>query len=83
MGSLALEASTDDGSTWTSVWSQSGNQGNSWQTATVNLNTYAGNSNVKLRFNGVTGTTWQGDMAIDNLSISGTSTVVNTLVDIQ
>lgn len=84
MGSLALEASTDDGSTWSSVWSKSGNQGNSWQTATVNLNTYAGNSNVKLRLNGVTGTTWQGDMAVDNLSISGSSTVVNnTLIDTQ
>ena len=74
MGSLALEASSDNGSTWTSVWSKSGNQGNSWQTATIDLASYVGAS-VQLRFNGVTGTTWQGDMAVDgvNLSTSGGS----------
>ncbi|WP_273444444.1 endonuclease [Neolewinella agarilytica] len=68
MGSLALEASTD-GSSWTSVWSRSGNQGNSWQSASVDLDTYLGGT-VQLRFNGVTGTTWKGDMAIDELGFS-------------
>ncbi len=73
MGSLALEASTDNGTTWTSVWSKSGNQGNSWLAASVNLASYVG-ATVKLRFNGVTGTTWQGDMAVDKFSISGGGT---------
>jgi len=70
MGSLALEASTDNGTSWTSIWSKSGNQGNSWLTANVDLASYLGGT-VKLRFNGVTGTTWQGDMAVDAFSISG------------
>ncbi|MBN2867286.1 MAG: DUF5011 domain-containing protein, partial [Flavobacteriaceae bacterium] len=72
MGSLALQASDNNGATWTNVWSQLGNQGNSWQTATVDLSAYVGGT-VQLRFNGVTGTTWQGDMAVDaiNLSTSG------------
>jgi len=70
MGSLAMEASTDDGSTWSSVWSKSGNQGNSWKTATIDLASYVGGT-VKFRFNGITGTTWQGDMAVDDLSITG------------
>ncbi|PWI29899.1 peptidase S8 [Flavobacteriaceae bacterium LYZ1037] len=69
MGSLALEVSDDNGSSWTSVWSKSGNQGNSWQTASVNLASYIGGS-VQLRLNGVTGTTWQGDMAVDAVSLS-------------
>lgn len=69
MGNLKLEASTDKGSTWTSVWSKSGNQGNSWQNASVNLTSYVG-KDVKLRFNGTTGTTWQGDMAIDKFALS-------------
>ncbi|TYA52278.1 immunoglobulin-like domain-containing protein [Formosa maritima] len=69
MGSLALELSNDNGMSWTSVWSRSGNQGNSWQTASINLNAYVGSS-IQLRFNGVTGTTWQGDMAIDAVSLS-------------
>ncbi|BDS11020.1 trypsin-like peptidase domain-containing protein [Aureispira anguillae] len=73
MGNLKLEASTD-GTTWTSIWSKAGNQGNSWQTATVSLAAYTSANNLKLRFNGTTGTTWQGDMAVDAFSISGGST---------
>lgn len=78
MGSLALEASLN-GTSWTTLWSKAGNQGNSWQTATVDLNGYAG-QNVQLRFNGVTGTTWQGDMAIDELRLTtgGSSGPVTT-----
>ncbi|NRD22095.1 DUF5011 domain-containing protein [Winogradskyella litoriviva] len=69
MGSLALELSDDNGTSWTSIWSASGNQGNSWLTASVNLAAYVGSS-VQLRFNGITGTTWQGDMAVDAVSLS-------------
>ncbi len=70
MGNLKLEASTNNGTTWTTIWSKSGNQGNAWLTANVDLAAYLGGT-VKFRFNGVTGTTWQGDMAIDAFSISG------------
>jgi len=68
MGNLVLEVSLN-GVDWTSIWSVSGNQGNSWNTASVNLNQYIGEK-VQLRFNGVTGTTWQGDMAIDAFDFS-------------
>ncbi|CAM1351134.1 trypsin-like peptidase domain-containing protein [Tenacibaculum halocynthiae] len=73
MGNLKVEVSIDKGVNWTSVWQKSGNQGNSWQTASVNLDSYVG-KDVQVRFNGVTGTTWQGDMAIDQLSVSTGST---------
>lgn len=69
MGSLYLEASPNGSTSWTTVWSRSSNQGNSWQSASVNLDSYAGDV-VQLRFRGVTGTTWQGDMAIDNLNLT-------------
>ena len=69
MGSLALQASDNNGASWTNVWNQSGNQGNSWQTATVDLSAYVGGT-VQLRFNGVTGTTWQGDMAVDAIALT-------------
>jgi hypothetical protein len=69
MGSLALELSNDDGATWSSVWSRSGNQGNTWLAASVDLSAYVG-STVQLRFNGITGTTWQGDMAVDDINLS-------------
>lgn len=69
MGTIDLEVSVDDGASWSSIWSQSGNQGNSWLTANVDLSAYAGGG-VQLRFNRVTGSTWQADIAIDNISIT-------------
>lgn len=72
MGSIAVEASTDQGSNWTSIWSQTGSQGNSWINATIDLSSYTGGG-VQLRFNRVTGATWQADIAIDNISLTDTS----------
>jgi len=76
MGGLVLEASTD-GTSWSSVWSQMGNKGNSWLTANVNLDSYAGGT-IKLRFVGTTGGTWKGDMAIDNISMTSGGAPVTT-----
>jgi len=72
MGSIALEASDDDGSTWNTVWSKTGNQGNSWQEESIDLSAYAGSS-VQLRFNRLTGSTWQADIAIDNVRVSNSA----------
>lgn len=69
MGNLKLAISTNDGSTWSTIWTTSGNQGNAWLTASINLSAYAGSS-IKLRFDGTTGTTWQGDMGVDNISLT-------------
>ncbi len=71
MGSIALEASNDNGATWASIWSQTGNQGNSWLSVTVDLASYLGGS-VQLRFNRITGSTWQADIAIDDVSLTTT-----------
>jgi len=72
MGSIALEASDDDGSTWNTVWSKTGNQGNSWQEESIDLSAYAGSS-VQVRFNRLTGSTWQADIAIDNVRVSNSA----------
>lgn len=69
MGSISLQASDDDGVTWSTLWSETGNKGNSWQTASVDLAAYVGGS-VQLRFNRITGATWQADIAIDDVSLS-------------
>ncbi len=69
MGSLALEASTD-GTGWTNIWSHSGNQGDQWNDVSVDLSVYGGQSELKLRFVGITGPSWQSDMAIDNLELT-------------
>lgn len=69
MGSLTLEASTDNGNTWAQLWTLSGDQGNSWQTANVNLSGYSGTT-VILRFKGITGSSYTSDMSIDNLVLT-------------
>ncbi|CAL2108026.1 lysyl endopeptidase [Tenacibaculum sp. 190524A02b] len=70
VGSLKLEASTNEGSSWTSLWSLSGNQGNQWNAVSVNLASYLGQAKLKLRFVGTTGSSWSSDIAIDAISLS-------------
>ena len=68
-GRIDLEASADGGTSWTSLWNQTGNQGNQWNDVTINLDGYTGGT-VQLRFNRITGGTWQSDVAIDNVALS-------------
>ncbi len=74
MGTLKLEARANGSSTWTTIWTKSGDQGNAWQTATVSLASY---STVQLRFNNTTGTNYTGDATIDDISVSATVTNPN------
>ncbi|MDC7998627.1 T9SS type A sorting domain-containing protein [Gilvibacter sediminis] len=69
MGTILLQISNDDGINWTTLWSQSGNQGNAWSAQNIDLTTYAGQS-VQLRFSRTTGSTWQADIALDNISLT-------------
>jgi hypothetical protein len=69
VGAIYLQASTD-GVSWSFVWYESGNQGNMWQDATVDLSAYAGVSQVQLRFIGQTAHGWQSDLAIDNVCVN-------------
>lgn len=68
MGSIAAEISDDDGGSWTTLWSQTGNQGNQWLKVDLDLSAYAG-SNVQIRFNRFVGSTWQADIAIDDIRL--------------
>ena len=69
MGNLKLAVSTNNGSSWTTIWTRTGNQGNAWLDADVDLSAYS-SSTIKLRFDGTTGTTWQGDMAVDAIALT-------------
>ncbi len=69
MGTLHFEISLDDGTTWTSLWNKSGNQGGRWKLATVDLSDYIGKS-IRLRFNGITGNNWLSDIAIDAIKLT-------------
>ncbi len=77
MGTLALEVSEDGGITWTQAFSVSGQQQTSnadaWTTEVVDLS--AGNYDgkiIRVRFNGLTGSSFNSDMAIDNFVITAT-----------
>ncbi len=73
MGTIEVLISTNDDGSYSSIWSQNGNKGDTWNQATVNLAAYAG-SVVKIRFKGTTGSSWRSDLAIDNIKIASTST---------
>ncbi|SNT36744.1 Por secretion system C-terminal sorting domain-containing protein [Ekhidna lutea] len=68
IGSLTAQASTD-GNSWTNIWTLSGNQGNSWQTASIDMASYLG-GDVKLRIVGTTGNGWSSDIAVDDLQVT-------------
>ncbi|WP_299457010.1 M20/M25/M40 family metallo-hydrolase [uncultured Microscilla sp.] len=67
MGTLKVQISTNGGSSWTDLWSKSGNQGNNWSTANIDLPTSS--SVITLRFRGITGNNYTSDITIDELRI--------------
>lgn len=69
-GSLKVEISVNNGSTWQTVWSKSGNQGNQWQKASIDLFPYK-SVYFKLRIVGTTGAGQLSDIAIDAYYFGG------------
>jgi hypothetical protein len=70
MGTLNAEVS-EDCVTWNNVWSLSGNQGNAWYEANVDLTSYTGTT-IVVRFRGVTGSSYTSDMSVDDISLTAT-----------
>ncbi len=64
MGSLVVKV---EGAT---VFTQSGNLGNSWNSASIDISSYNGNSSVEIAFEGTTGGSYWSDMAIDNICLT-------------
>merc|ERR1719197_689302 len=63
-GTLELQETTD-GVSWTTIWTKSGHQGDSWQGAAVSTSAFV----HRVRFVGTTGSSQYSDMAIDDVSI--------------
>jgi subtilisin family serine protease len=68
MGTINLQASTD-GTSWTTLWTKSGDQGNSWYNQTISLSSYYGTS-VQLRYVATTANSYRSDFAIDDISVT-------------
>jgi len=77
MGTLNVDLSTDDGSTYVNLWSQGGqvqgSNGAPYNTVSLDLTPYVGQT-IKLRFEGTTGDSYASDMAIDNVSLTISTT---------
>jgi hypothetical protein len=70
VGSLSVEAST--GGSYATIFTQSGDQGAAWQAANINLAAYAGDD-LQLRLTVNTTSSWQGDIAVDDLKITNSA----------
>jgi len=69
MGTLNVDVSTN-GATWTTLWTKSGDQGTAWITDTVDLSAYTSANNLRIRFHGTTGASYDSDIAIDAVQLS-------------
>ncbi len=65
-GSLSLQATNEYGTNWTTIWSESGNQGFTWETQIVDLFAYL-NTDLQLRFVADMGSSSGGSMGVDNV----------------
>ena len=64
MGTLVLEE-TLNGIDWAPIWNMTGDQGDSWHYARVTASSFV----IQVRWAATTGSSWQSDMAIDNVFI--------------
>lgn len=70
IGGLSFEVSINGGTTWTSLWSASGNKGDKWRRKYVDLDAYNGMT-VQFRFVGRGGNGKFADLALDNIAFYG------------
>ncbi len=69
-GTIEVEITNDDGSNWISIFSNTGDLGNVWNSQSIDLVSYL-NQNVKIRITGTTGDGFASDLAIDHIGIGG------------
>lgn len=67
---MSLEATTDGGATWETLWNGSGNKGVAWKKKFIDLDAYSGMT-VQFRFVGRGGSGQFADLALDNIVFYG------------
>ncbi|MEN8826625.1 MAG: hypothetical protein ABF273_09770, partial [Wenyingzhuangia sp.] len=71
MGILKLQIKENN--SWSTIWSRSGNQGNAWHLAEIDLQPYL-EQPIELRFSGSIGNGWASIIAIDHVIIKKDNT---------
>lgn len=66
IGTLSIEVGLVGSTTYTTVFSISGQQGNQWNSRTIDLSSFGGNT-VSIKIKAVRGSNWDCDIAIDNI----------------
>jgi len=89
MGTLAIQSSTDGGRTWSSdlnftlpdqsATDLSGDQGLEWEQGFINLTSLTNETALILRFKATTGTSFDSDIAIDNVQMMDMATTPITI----
>ena len=69
---LELQISLNDGVSWSTIWSVSGDQGDQWERVYLDLSAYHGLL-AKFRFVSTSGVGFRGDMALDDIIFYGTT----------
>ncbi len=64
----SLEVAIFNGSSWSILFTQTGNKGNNWNNVAIDISSYTGDT-VLFRFKGITGDNYQSDMAIDAIEV--------------
>merc|ERR1711870_82257 len=68
MGTLKVSATDTSGSKKT-LFSESGNKGNQWRSKSIDLSSLAGGNSMQWNFEAVRGSSWGGDISIDNVKL--------------
>lgn len=72
MGTMHFDISVDSGATWTNdIFPSWTDNVDLWQQRVIDLTPYVGNSEVRFRVRGETGTSFTSDMAVDDFVVSG------------
>ncbi len=69
-GSLQLQVSNTDGASWSTIWTETGDQGTAWQNTTRDLSSFAGEDVIiRFVFTIGSGTSYYYDCALDDITI--------------
>ena len=80
IGTLDVQVASSTGDScgalgsYASAWSLSGDQGNTWYEANVDLDGYVGGS-IQIHILGIRGSSYTGDIAIDDVLVTATSAI--------